>query len=323
MNKYVLTLLTVIVSAVFGFAQGPIFQDKAGETSIQTGDNALFLNSGDASIGFQLSKATRNVKEVKGVSVYKPQVEFGGNIKTKATEGVSSVLDNGKLKIGVDITGFYRRAFVANPKPDQNTTWFITGRYSRAQHNILQRAGLTDFDSKTFSVLQFSAGINGFASSPFLKGPNSNGDIINSTFIYGISFGIGGFSNFENLLSVEQYTMAASTTSSPQTSTVILKDKKKGVEGNYIAGDGFKLNADFYYFPQVVLQGRVGLGGNYRLFHMNDYEVSNTSVGVIVNMTKVSNQIVLGLFYQINDVFSQEGRSLKNQVNFVAGYKFQ
>jgi hypothetical protein len=322
-----LTICFSLISLASAFAQTSLFQDKAGETSIVSPDNAFFLNSGDASIGFQYSKSERNRlvpprTDRRGFTLnYKPEIHYGGNIKVKASEGISQILKNGKFGAGVDVGAYFRRAFSqTSGATGEYASWYVAGKWTRTEFSLREDTLKTELTDRLFESLQLTAGIMGFGSATFLKGPNSIGGIVNSTYTYGIAFSTGKFSNIDDLNAIEHFTSV--TTTAGGVNTTVLSEKKKGFEGSYHSAFGGKISADFFYFPQRIYMGRLGFGGNYRGTWMDDYSANNVSFGIVINAAKIPNQIVLGAFYQFKNLESNEGRSSDRMLNLVAGYKF-
>ncbi len=328
MKQYIYSFLLCLLIHSNSLAQLSVFQDKLGETSIQTANNAIFINTGDASISFQIARTKRDTfqRTLPNGQIergFKPEKYFGFNATFEASEGISEVVDDDKFDAGFELGGFYRQAVgqdVETPE-GRHRSWYVALKYIRTPLNILESQTSPNFEYKLYNTLIAKIGYNKYGPINILRAKNAANELVASTYIYGVSIEYGKFNNVVDLNPVEQYSLITSgNTTSPQ--TVVIKDKKLGFDGPYYVDTGLRLSFDFYLFPKKLFDNRLGFGGNFRTVRTNLYAIANTSIGIILNHKQSANKIALGLFYQFTDFLSETEKPQKQTLNLIVGYKF-
>jgi hypothetical protein len=296
MKKHFFQVLACLTT-LHASAQLSILQDKSGDGSLLIGKKAsISINSGDESINGNLSylKSYSNNKEWF----------VGIGAKFASTEGVAKLLDGYNFKPKTTVS-LYGGAYFNSTNGNYNVAYFSID-FTNSYFNVLPVDTVPAFSEKHFSSTTPKVGFNRLSSfSPSVP------------YLLGASISFGKINNLEDLSEVEIDSFLI------RNNKMLALQKDNGYAGGYIAENALKLNIDFYIYPQF-LGSQIGVGGYLRGQLTGTYPRQNAGVGFIIGQHGAPSNIVMGLFYQFNDVFNQlntDNNFLKRGgINLVAGY---
>ncbi len=302
--KQIFFLIVILPLSVF--SQTSIVQDKSGETSLNFSNNKTVLfNSGDASIGAGFSFSNVTPKKNNGLETF-----WGWAVKLKSNDGISTLLDGYDFMPRFTLGVFKGRAMKSSSKSSSNSIYYGTD-IGNSVFNLLSQQTLNKLEKTSFFNWRIKLGFNRLGAWG------------KSTTLFGISSEFGSYNNLDDLTAVERYKSSIDNSSTP--STIVVSNKKSGFSGDYKEGNMLKINMDYLVFP-TCLKGRVGLGGYFRGGLGGDFSRQNLGVGCFLGKEGAPDKIVLGLVYQINDVFNQlkEEPSFQKRtgISITAGYSF-
>ncbi|MDP2947398.1 MAG: hypothetical protein Q8N88_04750 [Nanoarchaeota archaeon] len=305
-----LTFLFISLNFIFpviSFAQTSLLQDKSGEISILLNDKkAVFVNVSDASVSANLS-------------FKKPKWFIGSSLKFKSTEGISKLLDGYKFKPQFDF-GLYGGNILKKSKKESDIQFIYYGLKVRAaDFSLLKTDSSNTFQNQNFFGGSIYFGYNRIGALNILKSK----DGLASSYLFGVSLDYSALNNLDALKSAQTFTTYNTTSNNSQ--TTLMSDKRSGYTGDYSTFGAFRFNLDAYLYPQTI-GGKIGVGGYIRSQLNGIQPRINAGVGFVIGQKDAPSNVVFGVLYQFNDLFNQlkeENDFLKRGgINIVAGYCF-
>jgi hypothetical protein len=279
-------------------AQVSIQQDNAGESSLVFGqNNAVLLNSSDASIGFNISQATAPAN--------KHERFWLASAKVGASQGTSKIFNGTTFKPKFDVN-VHRGYYLTSSSKSTSRYWYFGGGVKNEYFNLWADTNVVDLVAKDFFGYKATIGYNVLGAVRTFK----YGDI------FGVSISGGYFSNTGDLDGVTQYTVHSNL------SSVILSDSKTGFIGPYSSSYMVKASMDYL----VYALENIAIGSFYRGGFGGEFASQNMGFGIYFGHQDAPSKILTGIVYQVNDVFNQLGKEnsfqKRSSLSLIAGYTF-
>jgi len=302
MKNNIIYSLIFIISLSLN-AQISFLQDAAGETSFLMNNTGVLVNAADSNIAINFYKAVSGDRSNA----------FGGAIKFKANDGFVSLVNGKEINPELELQGYYKKAL----NTDESTIayWYVLGSVSNSRFNLFKEQGST-LKEQHFNAFNISIGYNRTSSFNFLPK-----DDLPSSYLLGLAFNFGRFNNLSGLKSISSY-----NTINTSGESVLLLDEELGFVGDYKESYNLNFALDFYFYPQQFFNGRIGVGGYMRSLVTGNAPRNNIGFGALIGKEGAPSNVVLGVFYQFNDIFNQlelnKGFIERSSLNIITGYKF-
>jgi len=311
MRKIILLLAINILHVSIIFGQYSLFQDKAGQSSIILNNkNNVNLNTGNASISGSYLKNSVNTNNIEKF--------IGIVLSCKANNGVTEILQGYTFKPQFNLNIYLGKSIKliarhSNPDTSGNIEYaYIGAKFTNSYFNLLNKDSSYSFASKAFYGYKFTIGYNiisHFGTLPFLIGTSLNFELIN---------------NQQDLSTVETYLTSSHFVGN--NTTTLQKNMKTGYSGDYFTTSAILYYLDAYAYPEILKQHRIGFGGYLRSQLTGQAPRNNLGAGLVLGQKGSPTNIVLGFFYQFNDIFNQLDKQndflKRGGVNLIAGYNF-
>ena len=295
-------ILWIFILPLFSFSQTSVIQNKNGESSLILANNkTVVFNSSDASIGsnFSFNHALGGKEEFWGFS-----------FKVKSNNGISTLLEGNNFKPKFDF-GIFKGGSLKSNSSSVSQWYYYSLATNNSYFNLLSSNILNKLDKSSFFGWRAKVGYNKLAA------------IFKNSTLLGVSLEYGRYNNTDDLKSVDRYEITTDISTIPN--TLILSNKKSGFKGNYIEENMIKLNFDYLFYPHFA-KNRFAIGGYYRGGFVGKFQKQNLGFGIFLSQDEAPDKIVLGIVYQINDIFDQikEEPSFNKRtgISITAGYNF-
>jgi hypothetical protein len=280
-------------------AQVSMIQDKSGETSLLLGKTkTIAFNSGDASMGANMSFYKQ---PAKGKESFK-----GFSLKVKSNEGVAKLLDGYDFKPNFQF-GIFGGRYLSSPRKSQSKYWYASG-------------GVNDSHFKLLDTVSNKLNNHDFFGYKVRGGINFLGVIGKNPTLSGVSLEFGRYNNTDDLKGADRYEYKMDGSNA-----IVLSGKKSGFKGGYYEHSMLRLNADFIIFPRCI-SNQFGIGGYYRGDFGGPFAKHNIGFGFFLGQQGAPDKIVLGVVYQVNDIFNQVSDEpnfrKRTGISLTAGYNF-